>query len=456
MRPSPDLNRLHFIGIGGAGMSSLAEVMVGFGFTVSGSDAKESAALAGLRRLGVMAFAGHAAHQIGDAQAVIYSAAIPMTNPEMVSARERGLPLVRRADWLGRLTAAHRSLLVAGTHGKSTTTAMLGSIYLHAGRYPTLVGGAAPRGQDLSAVAGRGGVLIAEADEFDRAFLSFSPTIAIVTNVDADHLDIYGTEEALHAAFQEFLQKLPARGLAVLHEGDRVLQGMRSQLSARSVTFGFESQADYRAMNRSTAPEGETFDLVVHGKPQGTLRIRVPGAHNVLNALAAAAVALEEGLTFDEVSAGLAVFSGVKRRLEYLGEKAGVLFYDDYGHHPTEVEASLTALRELAPGRVVLVFQPHLYSRTAQLAEAFAKAVAMADLAYVTRIYPAREKPLPGVEGDSITALVPQGRQGIHYLAQWEDAGRAIASELRAGDLFVTMGAGDIDSLNARVMEALT
>lgn len=455
MKPTPDLQRLHFIGIGGAGMSSLAEVMVGFGFSVSGSDAKESAALAKLRSMGIKTFAGHAAEQLGDAQAIVYSAAIPADNPEMVAARAKGLPIIRRADWLGRLTASHRSLLIAGTHGKSTTTAMLGSIYRYAGLHPTLVGGAAPRGQDISAVAGRGNILIAEADEYDRAFLSFSPTVAIVTNVDADHLDIYGTEAELHAAFRQFLQKLPAQGLAVLNAGDTVLQSMRTQLSARSVTFGFDVQADYRATQLEMSREETHFEAVIHGKSVGRLTLRVPGEHNVLNALAATATALEEGLSFEEVAQGLVAFSGVKRRLEFLGEKSGVAFYDDYGHHPTEVAASLSALRKLTRGRVVLVFQPHLYSRTMLLAAEFAEAVSLADLAFVTRIYPAREKPIPGVEGDSITSQSTTQNRRLVYLPRWEEAAATLAAELKSGDLFVTMGAGDIDALNARVMEAL-
>jgi UDP-N-acetylmuramate--alanine ligase len=456
MKATPELHRLHFIGIGGAGMSSLAEVMVGFGFTVSGSDARESAGTDHLRRLGIRVFIGHAESQVGDAQAVVYSAAVSPENPERAAALKLGIPLIRRADWLGKLTAAHRSLLIAGTHGKSTTTAMLGSIYHTAGYYPTMVGGAAPRGNDISARAGQGHTLIAEADEYDRAFLSFSPTVAVVTNVDVDHLDCYGTEAALHAAFAQFLGKLPPQGLAVLQAADPVLLAMRPTLHARTVTFGFEPAADYQAVNRESSQGTETFELRVFGKTLGQLQIGVPGEHNIQNALAAAAVALEEGLDFQQVAKGLLAFSGVKRRLEKVGEKQGVVFFDDYGHHPTEVEASLKALRALSPKRLVLAFQPHLYSRTQQHAQAFGMAMGLADISWVTRVYAAREKPIPGVEGDSIVDVAVQNRYRCQYLPNWEESTETIASQLEPGDLFVTMGAGDIEKLGPMVMGALS
>ncbi len=455
MKPAPGFQRFHFIGIGGAGMSSLAEVLLGFGFTVSGSDAKESQALVTLRRLGVIAYAGHAASQVGDADVVVFSAAVPRNNPELEEARHRGLLILRRAELLGRLTASHRSLLIAGTHGKSTTTAMLGSIYRHAGLNPTLVGGAAPRGKDVSAAAGKGEILIAEADEFDRAFLSFDPTVAVITNVDVDHLDCYGTEAALHQAFEDFLHRLPPKGLAVLQVADPVLQGLRKRIAARSVTFGVSPDADYSAAKRSVLKDGgESFLMMRQGQALGEIRIGVPGEHNVQNALAAATVALEEGLSFAAVAEGLSVFSGIKRRLEFLGEVGGIAFYDDYGHHPTEVTASLKALRSLRPKRLFLAFQPHLYSRTAQHTQAFAEAVALADQAWVTPIYPAREKPIPGIEGDNIVRAAQALGDGVTYLPEWEKAAKQIASVLTAGDLFVTMGAGDIDKLGPLVQEA--
>jgi len=452
MTPVKGFSRLHFIGLGGAGMSSLAEVMLGFGFEISGSDAKAGPALERLASLGAIAFVGHAADQVGDADAVVFSAAIPADNPEMLAAESKGIPKIRRADLLGKLTAGHRSLLVAGTHGKSTTTAMLGSIYRKAGLDPTLVGGAAAMGEDLSAVAGKGDILIAEADEFDRAFLSLHPSVAVITNVDADHLDCYGTEAALHQAFRTFLESLPPQGLAVIKEGDPVLTGFREELKSRSVSFGFDEKADYRAL---VSDAGEAFTLVLHGRKVGSISMPVPGDHNILNALAAVAVALEDGLDFDQVARGIAAFAGIKRRLEFLGERQGIRFYDDYAHHPTEVTASLRALRKGLKGRLVAVFQPHLYSRTRDHIQGFAQSLALADAAYVTRIYAAREKPITGIEGDRIVAAAMSG-SALSYLEDWEGSARKIAANLRPGDLLVTMGAGDIHRLGPEIMEALS
>ena len=458
MRPGVRLRKLHFVGIGGAGMCALAEVLSAWGFQVTGSDAQESDGVERLRGLGLTVKVGHRADNLGEADAVVYSSAVPQSNVELAEARRRGIPSVRRAEMLGEAMRDKYSLAVAGTHGKTTTTTMLGRIWSEAGRDPTILAGGASRAENITAVAGRGHVLIAEADEYDRSFLAMWPTAALVGNIDSDHLDIYGTVEEIREAFLQFLARLPFYGQTVVNGDDEGVKAILPRIGGRVVTFGLSEGTDYRAVDVRSESGGMAFTLERAGKAVGEMEIRVPGLHNVYNALGAAALSLEEGISFQEVARGLKGFPGVKRRLELKGERRGVAFYDDYAHHPTEVAAALRAVRSLAPGRLVAVFQPHLYSRTGQLFREFASAFQACDELFVTRVYASREQPMAGVEGhliaeEAIAMGLGSGR--VHFVEELERLSAMVAGDLRSGDLVITMGAGDIGSYSSKIMEAL-
>jgi len=463
MKPSPRLQKLHFIGIGGAGMSVLAEVLASWGFVISGSDGQESETLDRLRALGMKAVSGHDASHLGDPDAVVYSSAVPGSNPELAEARRRGLPLVKRAEMLGEALRGKYALAVAGTHGKTTTTTMLGRIWIEAGKEPTLLAGGTARGENLSALAGKGEAVIVEADEFDRSFLSLRPAAAIIGNIDSDHLDTYGSLDAIRDAFREFAEAMPFYGLVVANRDDAGVQAVLPRLTRRVATYGLQDGAEYRAVDSQLAGQGMVFALEQRGSLLGKIRLPVPGIHNVYNALAAAALSLEEGIPFAAIQKALAGYPGVKRRLELRGTKAGVTFYDDYAHHPTEVSAALKAARGLLPktpdaGRLIAVFQPHLYSRTRQLHREFAAAFAACDELFVTRVYPSREQPIPGVEGDLIvTDARADGMHAdkVHYVEDIETLPGAVAARVRSGDLVLTMGAGDITYRCSAIMEAV-
>jgi UDP-N-acetylmuramate--alanine ligase len=458
MKPSIRLRSLHFVGIGGSGMSALAEVMWTWGFRVTGSDGHAGAAVAHLRALGLRVATGHRAENVGDADALVYSSAVPADNPELLEARRRGIPVVRRAEMMGEAMAGKYVLAVSGTHGKTTTTTMLGRIWVKAGRQPTLIAGGFARGENLSSLAGQGDVMIAEADEFDRSFLAMRPTSAIINNIDSDHLDTYGTLDSIKDAFAAFTERLPFHGLVVANRDDAGVFSILPRIGRRVVTYGLSAGEGYRAVDVRVQGRGMAFGLEAGGRLLGEITLSVPGLHNVYNALGAAALSLEEGLAFGEVELGLRDFQGVKRRLEFQGRKGDALFYDDYAHHPTEVAAALKAARALGSGRVVAVFQPHLYSRTAQLHREFAQAFQDCDELFVTRVYASREKPMDGVEGDLIAReamALGLGKDRVHYVENLDLLPAAVASRIRPGDLVLTMGAGDIGSRCPLIMEAL-
>jgi UDP-N-acetylmuramate--alanine ligase len=458
MKPSIRLRSLHFVGIGGAGMSVLAEVLWASGFRVSGSDGRDGDVVKRLRGLGMRVAVGHAAGNLLDADALVYSSAVPMDNPELAEARRRGIPLVRRAEMMGAVMAGKYVLAVSGTHGKTTTTTMLGRIWVLAGKQPTLLAGGAARGENLSAVAGKGDVLVAEADEFDRSFLAMHPTAAIINNIDSDHLDTYGTLDAIRDAFVAFTERLPFHGLVVANRDDAGVAAILPRIGRRKATYGLSAGADYRAVDARAQGRGMAFTLEVGGRALGEIVLSVPGMHNVANALGAAALSLEEGLSFGDVERGLRDSQGVERRLDFRGQKAGIEFFDDYAHHPTEVAATLKAARGMGAARLVAVFQPHLYSRTSQLHREFAAAFQGCDELFVTAVYASREKPMPGVEGDLIAAGAASlglGKDKVHYVPDPETLPSAVAARLRKGDMVITMGAGDIGSRCSRIMEAV-
>src|SRR5579863_1311706 len=457
------LGRVHFIGIGGAGMSGIARIMLARGTEVSGSDSASSATLDELAALGAQVHAGHAAGQLGDADTVVVSSAIRESNPELAEARRRGLRVLHRAAALASLMSGRRVIAVTGTHGKTTTTSMITTVLLETGAGPAYAIGGVLAATGAGAADGPGDYFVAEADESDGSFLMYAPDVAVVTNVEADHLDNYGTEQAYRESFRAFLGKVTPGGLLVTSADDpgtTELAGHARELGLRVITYGNSATAGYRVTN-VTASGMETTFLVTAGQvTAGTggapgagtaVRLGVPGQHNALNAAAAFAVAVELGIEPARAASALASYRGAARRLEPKGEAGGVRVLDSYAHHPTELAADLRAAREVAggAGRVIAVFQPHLYSRTRIFAAAFGAALGLADEAVVLDVYAAREDPEPGVTGRLVAEAVPGG---AHYVADFADVPKAVAALAAPGDLVLTMGAGDITRIGPLVL----
>jgi len=458
--PVPSLEELgavHFVGIGGAGMSGIARILLARGVAVSGSDRRDTPTLLALRALGARIEVGHDPAHLGNADTVVVSTAIRDDNPELAAARARGLRVLPRAVALAAVMAGRRSVAVAGTHGKTSTTSMLTVAVQACGVDPSFAIGGNLNESGSNAHAGQGDVFVAEADESDRSFLLLSPFAAIVTNVEADHLDNYGDLAAVEAAFDRFLQTVDPDGFVVLCADDPGAARLRSMpTKARVRTYGTAEDADLRLVDLDVAGDGTSYTAVLDGTELGRVRIRVPGAHMARNSAAALLAALELGLPFDGLVEGLGRFGGVRRRFELKGVAGGVRVYDDYAHHPTEVRAQLAAARAVAgDGRLVVVFQPHLYSRTREFADGFGDALALADEVVVMDVYGAREDPVPGVTGALVADAVPLPPGRVLFEPSWSAAAPALAARARAGDLVVTMGAGDVSMVGPEVLEAL-
>ena len=463
--PLDELGRVHFVGIGGAGMSGIARIMLARGTKVSGSDSSASATLDELAALGARVHAGHAAGQVGDADTLVVSSAIRESNPELAEARRRGLRVLHRAAALASLMSGRQVIAVTGTHGKTTTTSMITTVLLETGARPAYAIGGVLAATGAGAADGAGRYFVAEADESDGSFLMYAPDVAVVTNVEADHLDNYGTEQAYRASFRAFLGKITPGGLLVTSADDPgtiELAGHARDLGLRVVTYGTSPEAGYRVSN-VTASGMETTFLVTAGtgRPAGAaaatgLHLGVPGEHNALNAAAAFAVAVELGISPAQAAGSLASYRGAARRLEPKGEAGGVRVLDSYAHHPTELTADLRAARDIVgiagtvgTGRVIAIFQPHLYSRTRIFAAEFGAALGLADEAVVLDVYAAREDPEPGVTGRLVADAVPGG---AHYVADFADVPKVIAALAAPGDLVLTMGAGDITRMGPLVL----
>lgn len=444
---------IHVIGVGGAGMSAIAGVLVAMGHRVSGSDLKESKALDRLRGQGVRVAVGHRADQLEDAAVVAISTAVGPGNPEVVAAVERGLPVLRRADVLAAITRLRRTVAVAGTHGKTTTSSMLAMILAEAGMDPGFIIGGDVNQIGSGAVWSDGEWFVVEADESDGTFVELQTEVAVVTNVEADHHAHYGDFAALRDAFDRFVDG--AGALAVVGVDDE--EGRALATRHRVVTVGAADGATYRIDDLRRDAGGTTFALQGRGRALGELRLPVPGAHNARNAAVAAATALEIGAPFASVAAALARFGGVARRFEFRGETAGVTFVDDYAHLPTEVAAALAAGRDTGPQRLVGVFQPHRYSRLAALADGFGACFGEADLVAVTDVYSAGETPIPGVSGKAVVDAVLRDdpTHAVAYLPRREDLVAYLVARLRPGDLCLTLGAGDLTTLPDEVQAAL-
>ena len=459
-RPSPpDLSAVHLIGIGGAGMSGIARVLLARGSTVSGSDAKDSRTLAALRALGADVGVGHDGANVQGARTVVVSTAIREDNPELVEARRRGLRVVPRAEALAALMAGRRGVAVAGTHGKTTTTSMLTVAAQRCGADPSFAIGGDLNEAGSNAHHGTGDLFVLEADESDGSFLAYHPYAAVVTNVEADHLDHYGDEAAVFAAFERFVETIDRAGFLVACADDpgarRTADVARSRgLSVR--TYGTADDADLRLAELTVSGSTSRYAPVLHGRRLPPVHLAVPGRHLALNSAAALLTGLGLGLPEDRLVDGLAGFTGVRRRMELKGAVGGVRVYDDYAHHPTELVAQLAAAREVAgDGRLVVAFQPHRYSRTLAFADAFGAALGAADDVVVMEVYAAGEEPVPGATGATVAAAVPLPPDRVLFEPSWSAVPAALAERARPGDLVLTLGAGDITLVGPEVLRLL-
>ena len=457
--PAEDLGRVHFVGIGGAGMSGIARILLARGMGVSGSDAKDSVALTALRALGATVHVGHAADHLGEADTVVVSSAIREVNAELVAARERGLRVLPRAAALASVMAGRRAVAVAGTHGKTTTTSLLTVALQHCGADPSFAIGGHLNESGANAHNGSGDTFVAEADESDGSFLLYEPHAAIVTNVEPDHLDHYGTAEAVEDAFVAFSKRIAPTGFLVAcadDVGSRRLAGSARDRGITVHTYGETRGADVRVADLSMTGGTSTFELVARGRRLGSVSVQIPGRHNALNAAAAMTAGLELGYPIEGLRTGIGAFSGTRRRFELKGIAGDVRVYDSYAHHPTEVRADLTAARDVAaPGRVVAVFQPHLYSRTRAFAAEFGQALGLADDVVVMEVFAAREDPVPGVTGATVAAAVPLDREHVLFEPSWSAVAARLVSWARPGDLVITLGAGDVTMIGPEVLALL-
>jgi len=448
---------LHFVGIGGAGMSGIAEVLLNMGYRVTGSDARRGEMVERLERLGAKVFIGHDASHVEGAHVVVYSSAVARDNVEVQAARLRGVPVIPRAEMLAELMRLKYGIAVAGTHGKTTTTSMVAAVLGAGGFDPTVVVGGRVHGLGANARLGQGEFLVAEADESDGSFLKLSPTIAVVTTIDAEHLDHYGNLDAVRAAFLAFANKVPFYGAAVLCLDQPNIQQMIPTVEKRVITYGLEASADLTARRLEFAGTTARFEVLRRGRALGPVSLQVPGRHNVENALAAVAVGLDLDMPFDAIAGALAGFTGVQRRFQIRGEVRGVLVVDDYGHHPAEIRATLAAAKAGYDRRVITVFQPHRYSRTRDLRQEFLTAFNQSDVLVVMDIYGAGETPIPGVSArDLAEGIAAHGHREVHYMNGDRAAVVAFLCEsTRSGDLVLTLGAGDVGALGAEVLARL-
>lgn len=459
--------RIHFVGIGGAGMSGIAEVLINLGYQVTGSDLKESEVSKRLAELGGRIFYGHRPEQVGDAEVVVISSAVREDNPEVLEARRRKILVIPRAEMLAELMRLKHSIAVAGSHGKTTTTSMIATILHQAGLDPTAVIGGKLDSFGSGARLGTGDLMVVEADESDGSFLKLRPVIAVVTNVDREHLDHYGTFESLQASFLRFANEVPFYGLCVICTDCQVLRGMAGAIERRYVTYGVANDAEFRAVEIAQEKSGCGFDVIHQGRKLGRIVLGVPGRHNAVNALAAIAVAFELGVDYETAAKALANFKGVNRRFQVKGEAGGVTVVDDYGHHPTEIQATLAAASDWRPekggqlpGRIVCGFQPHRYTRTKILGEEFAAAFDQAQVLVVTEIYSAGEEPIAGVSGRTLFDRIALHRsaRGLETLfcATLAEMESALEKLLKPGDLFITVGAGNIWQAGEEVLKRIS
>lgn len=458
---------IHFVGIGGIGMSGIAEVLHNLGYEVTGSDAKESDTTNRLSCAGIKVHIGHRAENIDDAHVVVISSAVKEDNPEVIAAKEKSIPVIPRAEMLAELARLKYSVLVAGAHGKTTTTSLVSTILAHGGLDPTVVIGGRLKATGNNAMLGQGDFMVAEADESDGSFLMLSPTIAVVTNIDREHMDFFKTMDSLRAAFISFMNKVPFYGASIICIEDKELRKLIPSVHRRCITYGLSPDADVCATDIKKGFLSVSFTVVFKGKDMGNFTVPLAGLHNVLNSLAAITVALELKLNSDVIQDALKKFSGIQRRFELKGEEKGIRVFDDYGHHPTEIQATLRAAKdgliEMSAdsgcekrGRLFVIFQPHRYTRTRDLMDEFGQCFSDADALYLMDIYAASEKPIEGVNTTVLLEKIQSAghKEAVHF-SDKEELMKAILTKLQPGDSIFTLGAGDVWKIGEEILKQL-
>jgi UDP-N-acetylmuramate--alanine ligase len=452
---------IHFVGIGGVGMSGIAEVLANLGYEVTGSDLKESETTRRLRDRGIKIHIGHGEENIDSAHVVVVSSAVRPDNPEVVAAHRLSVPVIPRAEMLAELARLKYGVLVAGAHGKTTTTSLISTVLGHGGFDPTIIIGGKLKGIGSNAKLGQGEFLVAEADESDGSFLKLSPTIAVVTNIDREHMDFFKSMDRLKAAFLSFINKVPFYGVSFICNENEHVRELVPNIHRRCMTYGLSGSVDIRAANVEKRFMGTSFDVIYRNDSIGRFSIPIPGMHNVLNALACIGVALELKMEVGAIRTALDSFGGIQRRFEFKGESKGIKVYDDYGHHPTEIRATIAAAEENMKylgeqARLFVVFQPHRYTRTADLMDEFSASFDGADTLVLLDIYPAGEKPIEGVTSLSLLEKITKGGHlEVAYTAGKDEALRYLLPRMRSGDLLLTLGAGDVWKLGEKVLEGL-
>jgi UDP-N-acetylmuramate--alanine ligase len=450
-------HRLHFVGIGGMGMSGIAEVLLNLGYAVTGSDLHESEVTERLRKLGAQIFVGHQEDNLAaNPSVVVISTAVKYSNPEVLEARRRHIPVIPRAEMLAELMRMKYGVAVAGSHGKTTTTSMVAAVLSAGGLDPTIVIGGRVRMLGTNAKMGQGEFLVAEADESDGSFLLLSPTIAVVTNIDREHMDFHQTMEKLSESFLDFINKIPFYGLAVLCVDNGNVKALLPKVRKRFATYGLSSDADFSAQDLQMKPAGVDFTALHHGKPLGHMRLHLPGRHSATNALAAVAVGYELEIPFSRMADALDGFTGIHRRFEIKGEPRGIMIIDDYGHHPAEIQATIEAIRDSWKRPLIVIFQPHRFSRTRDLFDDFLIAFEGADRLILTEIYAAGENPIEGVTSEALyQAIKRKGHMDVEFTPDDGQIVKQLAGKLNPGDIVLTLGAGDIYKVGEALVEAL-
>jgi UDP-N-acetylmuramate--alanine ligase len=448
--------KIHFVGIGGIGMSSIAELLHNQGLTISGSDMKKSEITQHLEDIGITIVEGHGPENIGQVDVVVRSSAVKDDNLEVIAAKKLRIPVIRRAEMLAEITRMSFSIGIAGTHGKTTTTSMVGIMLEKAKLDPTIIVGGKVKNFGSNNLMGSGKYIVVEADEYDHSFLTLSPIIAGITNIDADHLDCYRNLDDIKSAFLTYADKVPFFGSVIACLDDKGVQSVLPEISKNVVTYGFSKQADVRAENIEMIDFTSSYDLIYKNYKLGRIKLQVTGKHNILNSLLASSVGLELDIPFNLIQEGLFEYKGVYRRFENKGTYKGISFFDDYAHHPTEIMATLDGFRDSTNRRIVVLFQPHLFSRTRDFAEEFGRAFFSCDKLLVAPIYPAREKPIEGVTGQLIVdEAIHSGHKNVTFIESEDEIIDKVLETLKKDDIFITMGAGRIYEFGERIISRL-
>lgn len=450
------IKNIHFVGIGGAGMCGIAEILLNLGFNVSGSDKTKTETVEYLESIGAKVFEGHEGSHVEGSDALVYSSAVPMTNPEVVEAKKRKIPVIRRAEMLGELMRMKYGISIAGTHGKTTTTSMAGNMLTEGGLDPTIIVGGKLQKLKTNARLGNSKYLIAEADEFDRSFLTLTSSIAVITTLEVDHLDCYSDLDDIKNAFVAFANKVPFFGTVIACIDETSVQDILPRLERHVMTYGLSKQADLRAEAIQFYSNYSEYTVLYKEKELGSVRIQLPGIHNVKNSLAAIGIGIELEMPFKDIKLGVEQFSGVNRRFEIKGEKNHIIVVDDYAHHPTEIQATLQGAKRGWNKRTVAIFQPHLYSRTRDFYKEFGKSFFDSDILIITDIYPAREEPIEGITGELIAnAAREYGHRHVEYIPDKHQVVKHLHDIVHENDMVITLGAGDINKFGAQFLSEL-